>query len=187
MQIQLQAFINMLKKEKRFVLAIDGRCGAGKSTLAKELAEKTGAALIHADDFFIPLKKRSACGISSGINLDEERFQKEVLLPLSLKKDLCYGIFDCKTQKIREYVSVPAGSSVILEGSYTLYPPFRFAYTHTLFLKISKEEQRRRLLLREGKRAEAFFERWIPLEEEYFVKYSLPRDEDFLLFFQNNP
>ncbi|MBQ8236226.1 MAG: hypothetical protein IJZ37_06060 [Clostridia bacterium] len=187
MKIELQTLIEKLKQEERFVLAIDGRCGAGKSTLAKELAKQTCAALICADDFFIPIKERSAPGFSPSINLDEERFAKEVLIPLSRAQDLCYGIFDCQTQTIREYASVPAGSSVIIEGSYTLYPPFRFAYTHTLFLEISQKEQRRRLLLREGAGAQAFFERWIPLEEGYFMKYSLPRDEDFLLFFQNNP
>ena len=187
MKTDLQALIATLGAEERFVLAIDGRCCAGKSTLAKKLAQETGAALIHADDFFIPMKNRCAPGFVASINLDEERFQREVLHPLFLGKDLYYGVFDCKTQTIREYISVPAGSSVILEGSYTLYPPFRFAYTHTLFLEISREEQRRRLLLREGARAKAFLERWIPLEEECFMKYSLPRDEDFLLFFQNNP
>ena len=34
------------------VLAIDGHGGSGKSTLAAAVADATGAALVHTDDFF---------------------------------------------------------------------------------------------------------------------------------------
>src|SRR5271156_3968430 len=36
------------------VLAIDGHGGSGKSTIAAAVAEATGAALVHTDDFFRP-------------------------------------------------------------------------------------------------------------------------------------
>ena len=36
------------------VIAIDGRCASGKTTLARELAERLGAGVIHMDDFFLP-------------------------------------------------------------------------------------------------------------------------------------
>src|SRR5258708_20757968 len=36
------------------VVAIDGHGAAGKSTIAAAVAEATGAALVHTDDFFDP-------------------------------------------------------------------------------------------------------------------------------------
>ena len=41
------------------VIALDGRAAAGKSTLAAALAETLQAAVIHMDDFFLPLALRA--------------------------------------------------------------------------------------------------------------------------------
>ena len=41
------------------IVAIDGRCGAGKSTLAAVLAERLDANLIHMDDFFLRPEQRT--------------------------------------------------------------------------------------------------------------------------------
>ena len=40
-----------LAEKGRIVLAIDGRCGAGKSTLADRLAAQCNGRVIRADDF----------------------------------------------------------------------------------------------------------------------------------------
>ena len=36
------------------IIAIDGRCAAGKTTLAARLAKELGGDVIHMDDFFLP-------------------------------------------------------------------------------------------------------------------------------------
>ncbi len=41
-------------------VAIDGRCAAGKTTLAQALADATGGGVIHMDDFFLPTGLRTA-------------------------------------------------------------------------------------------------------------------------------
>lgn len=159
------------------VLAIDGRCGSGKTTLAAFLAEQTGAQVIHGDDFFPPAAAR-ALRHPADANIDGKRLLSEVLFPLYEKKSVCYGVFDCQKQLISHTVRVVPGTPVILESSYLLHPEFRFAYTHTLFMDTDRETQRRRIILRNKDRAEAFFERWIPAEERYIEKYGLPHGED---------
>ena len=39
-------------ENKTLIVAIDGRCGAGKTTLAGRLEEELGCAAFHMDDFF---------------------------------------------------------------------------------------------------------------------------------------
>ena len=45
---------------KPAVLAIDGRCGAGKSTLGEKLAAEWDASLFHMDDFYLQPHQRTA-------------------------------------------------------------------------------------------------------------------------------
>ena len=69
----------------RLVIAIDGKCATGKTTLAARLASGLDADVIHMDDFFLPPAKRTQQRLSEpGGNVDYERFMEEVLLQLSL-------------------------------------------------------------------------------------------------------
>ena len=45
---------------KPLVLALDGRCGSGKTTLANTLARQFPASItLHTDDFYLPPAQRS--------------------------------------------------------------------------------------------------------------------------------
>ncbi|MDR1683994.1 MAG: (d)CMP kinase, partial [Elusimicrobiota bacterium] len=46
--------------QKPFIIAIDGRCAAGKTTFAKWLAARLKAPVLHIDDFYLPLALRPA-------------------------------------------------------------------------------------------------------------------------------
>lgn len=177
---------DIFKKEERAILAIDGKCAAGKTTLSSRLAALTGIPEIHGDDFFIPASKRGLPHFAPHANIDAERLLREVLSPLSERLKGSYGVFDCGSQSITQTKTFDGSSSLILEGSYLLHPAFRFAYTHTLFLDVDPVLQRKRILQREGEGAEQFFEHWIPLEEDYISAYSLPLNIDFYLKEENS-
>ena len=49
-----KAIDDALTQKQRAVMAIDGRCAAGKTTLAHRLAANYAGAVIHMDDFFLP-------------------------------------------------------------------------------------------------------------------------------------
>ena len=51
-KIYRQLIENAAGKPGPAILAIDGRCASGKSTLGQELAEKWNASLFHMDDFY---------------------------------------------------------------------------------------------------------------------------------------
>ena len=67
----------------RLLLAIDGRCGCGKSTLAAQLRAAFGGSVFHTDDFYLPFAARAEDwreGIAG--NMDLMRLRAEVLEPL---------------------------------------------------------------------------------------------------------
>ena len=74
----VKAKIDMLLGEREFVIvAIDGKCTSGKTTLAGRLAEIYDCNVFHMDDFFLRPEQRTAERFAEvGGNVDYERFQE---------------------------------------------------------------------------------------------------------------
>ena len=157
------------------IVAIDGRCASGKSTLAAELAKRLDANLIHMDDFFLRPEQRSAERLAvPGENIDHERFLSEVLLPLRRHHAFSYRPFSCATQKLSDPVVLSPKAVTLIEGSYACHADLRDCYDLRIFLTVDPTEQMRRIEARNGSYAEVFRDRWIPLEEAYFRACSVP-------------
>ena len=157
--------------KKPFVVAIDGRCASGKTTFAASL----GATVIHTDDFFRPRSKDGKLSISeySG-NFDMERFKKEVVSNLRSNRSFEYGIFDCKTQKIEKYVKIENPDFIVIEGTYSAHDDLGDYADLIIFFDVSAEEQKRRIIERNGaENAKNFENIWIPAEERYFERYQI--------------
>ena len=151
------------------LVAIDGRCASGKTTLAGELSAVLGCPVVHMDDFFLRPEQRTPERLAEpGGNLDRERFLEEVLLPLTAGKRVSYRPFVCKTMSLGDPVEISPSSVVLIEGSYSCHPALRDFYHLRFFLSVDPAAQISRLLTREGAdRLKAFEEKWIPMEETY--------------------
>lgn len=173
----LKEYIAAMAAEKSCVVVfLEGRCGAGKSTLAAALAEAIPCNLFHMDDFFLPAAKKTAERLAEpGGNVDYERFLEEVLLPLRAGEPFSYRPFDCGAQALAVPVPVRPHALSVVEGVYCCRPElWGFADLH-VFLDVEREEQMRRILARNGERvAERFRTEWIPLEEAYFEAFCIP-------------
>ena len=169
--VRLYAAMEQCLKEKGSVtVAIDGNSGAGKTTLAKLLAQIFDCNVFHADDFFLPLEKRTPERLSeTGGNMDRERFREEICERLSEKKAFSYSPFDCSAMKLSAPVEVQPKKINILEGAYCMHPELREYYDVKVFLSISPAEQSTRILERNGGfMLRRFLEEWIPMENAYF-------------------
>lgn len=182
----LQA-ISSSKKEQVFVIAIDGRAAAGKSTLAQQLCKITGASLITMDDFFLlPALRTPERFMTPGGNIHHERFCQEVLPFLSSPDAFSYRVFDCEKMNYNGQKKVGSGHIRIVEGSYSFHPVFGKYADLTIFCDVSPEEQRRRILDRNGPiLAERFEKEWIPMEETYFHHYHVAEGAMFRYPFNN--
>lgn len=154
-----------------FLIAIDGRCAAGKTTLAARLQEEIDCNVIHMDHFFLQPGQRTEQRMQEPAgNVDHERFLEEVMLPLSRGQRFSYRIYDCKKMELSSPVWVEPRAITVVEGSYSCHPALWDFYDLRVFLDIEAEEQLRRICCRNGEQAAAKFrDCWIPLEERYFA------------------
>lgn len=169
----IQTRIETLCERKDLVLAaIDGRCGSGKSTLAAALAERMPVNVFHMDDFYLRPEQRTEERFREpGGNVDYERFEQEVMMPLRKGTAFSYRPFDCRTFTLAEPVEVTPAVVNIIEGSYSCRPTLYSFYDLRIFLTVDPEEQLRRIQKRNGaEKAQMFQKRWIPLEEQYFTQ-----------------
>lgn len=176
----LQAVGRLASRSRPVLIAVDGRCASGKTTLAARLQRACSCSVIHMDDFFLRPEQRTRKRYETpGENVDHERFLEEILLPLSQGKEVCYRPFDCSTQQLGAPIRLVPASVIIIEGSYSCHPKLAPYYDLKVFLTLSPEKQMRRIVAREGEEyAEVFRTKWIPLEERYFAAYQLEAKND---------
>ncbi len=157
------------------LIAIDGRCASGKTTLSSYLKEVFGCNVIPMDHFFLQPHMRTEERLSQpGGNVDYERFLTEVLLPLTKGEPFSYRPYNCHMQQLDDAVSITPSSITIIEGSYSCHPTLRKHYDYCIFLTTSYENQLQRILLRNGEDVlNVFKEKWIPLEEMYFKEMDI--------------
>lgn len=164
--------IRQMKETHGHVIAIDGRCGSGKSTFAKELCEALQADLIQMDDFFLQKAQRTAERYATpGENVDHERVA-QVLTEWKKKAPFSYRKFDCTTMSLGTEVQLPVVHEyLVVEGTYSFHRDLLPFYDYTVFFTISAEKQKHRILKRNGEQGlKMFLEKWIPLEELYFTQ-----------------
>ena len=167
----IQARIDaLLRASERVLLAIDGNCCAGKTTLSQRLGSLLNANVFHLDDYFLQPHMRSPQRLSQpGGNVDAERFLAQVLLPVSRGERATVQKYDCHADALLDPVFVSPKRVAIIEGAYSLHPLLAPFYTLKVFCRIDPALQESRILARNGAEAlPVFRERWIPLENRYF-------------------
>ena len=132
----------LLGRQTRVIAAIDGRCGAGKSTLAAQLQAQLSCRVFHMDDFFLRPEQRTAARLAQpGENVDHERFLLEVLQPALRGEAVVYRPFRCARQALDEPVTVPSARLTIVEGAYACHPALWDSYDLRVFLTVDAAEQ----------------------------------------------
>ena len=164
----------LLSQKEQVIVAIDGNCTAGKTTLARKLAELYDCNVFHMDDFFLRPEQRTPERYAEiGGNVDYERFMEEVLVPLKAGNAFSYRPFDCSTFTLTQSVEVNPKKLNIIEGTYSHHPYFGDSYDLRIFLSVTPEVQRQRILERPSFLHQRFFEEWIPMEDQYFENFGI--------------
>lgn len=164
-----------LRKSASFIVAIDGNCASGKTTLSNFLSMYFDCNVIHMDDFFLPPELRTAARLAqAGGNIHYERFAKEIMIPLQNDLSVSYRPFCCSTMDYGDTISLPSKPLTVVEGSYSMHPKLRSLYDYSVFLSCSYEQQLMRIRARNGEEMlENFTARWIPMENSYFDAFQV--------------
>jgi uridine kinase len=144
------------------IIAIDGRGGAGKSTLADKLAEELNAEILHTDDF------------ASWDNSTNwwPRVIEDVFEPIKAgAKTLSYARSSWAPnhhpEPIKDQLVTP---TMILEGVSSARKEFRPYLTYAIWVETPKELCLKRGLERDGQDALPVWQKWIKQEDEYIAR-----------------
>jgi len=181
-QAQIEPIIEKLISERHLVtVAIDGRCGSGKTMLAAGLMKRFYGTVFHLDDFYLLRHQRAAKKKEAGFaNADLERFENEVLKNLGKDKAFSYFKYFPKLG-VTEEVKVEIPTQVnIVEGSYCTDESLRRYYDLTIFVTAPLEQRLERLADR-GENVDDYIKKWIPYEENFFAKQETEGLADIIL------
>lgn len=146
------------------VIAVDGRSGAGKTSLAVELAaalrEHRTVALVHLEDLYPGWD-----GLARGI----ERCAAEVLAPLRRGDAARWRAWDWMAGAHGEERVTEPAEIVVLEGVGAGAEQLRALADAVVWLEAPTEERRRRALDRDGETYAPHWERWAAQEETWLA------------------
>jgi uridine kinase len=168
------------------LVAIDGRSGVGKSTLAAELARKLDAAVVSGDDFFAggadeewarrsPEERAAWC-------IDWRRLRDEALEPLLAGRSAAWRPFYALGPESPP-VTVAPKPVIVLDGAYSGRPELADIVGVAVLVVVRDDEtRRRRLIAREGEPfMAAWHSLWDAAEDHYFSKVARPARFDFVI------
>ena len=157
------------------MVAFDGPGGAGKSTLARALAEQsTLISIVQVDDFYAPMveSERETLTAEQGYEkyFDWVRMQEQLLLPLSKRHRARYQRYDWGHNQLAEWVERSAMGIVLVEGVYSFRPQLREFYDFSVFVDTPQSECIDRLIQRGDSRD--WIRRWRAAEDYYLTNFN---------------
>jgi uridine kinase len=185
----------VIRKRSRCVIALDGGSGAGKSTIAVELARALGAVIVPQDDFYAAYVSHREWHVRSPAEcardvIDWRRLRRDALEPLRAGSaarwqliDFAAGVRADGTYTMSErYAELPPSTAIVLDGAYSASPAIADLVDIAVLVDVPIAERRRRLDARE----DAVFlrdwhARWDPVEDFYFTHVRPKRSFDFVL------
>lgn len=161
----LDACLSIPRPQSTTLVGIDGRGGAGKSTLATALARlDPRVSIIHIDDFYSPLANHNEMGAA----INWHRVIEQVLSLLRQDQPARYQRFDWETQRLKEWHNVPVGGIVILEGLYSIRRELAEYLSYRIWVEIPRDVGMERGIARDGKGSRSWWlNEWIPDEDRY--------------------
>ena len=172
----------LLQQKINIVVTIEGSSASGKTTLGKMLKEKFQCNVLHTDDFFLRPEQRTKERLAEpGGNVDRERFLEEVVNPLRKGEIIQYRRLDCSTFTLLPAQKIEPNRLTVIEGAYSMHPTFGKYYDLSIFLDITSDLQKERIMIRNTRdKAERFFKEWIPMEHKYFDTFHIKEKCDII-------
>jgi len=140
-------------------IGIDGFGASGKSTLARGIAQLVpGSAVISIDDF-------ARAGVPGW---NRELFSIEIVEPLRCGRPALYRHWDLLADAPLDWVEVPAGVPVIVEGVSAIDKRLRVPWDVTLWIDAPEEVRLARIMARDDPLLlERWRTEWWPSEQAY--------------------
>lgn len=140
----------------RIVVLIDGHSGAGKTTLATELAYALKAQHVALDAFY-----PGWGGLEVGSSMVAQVLDPEIS---------AYRRWDWKRNQPAERHKVNSKRDIVIEGSGCMSRANRELATFGLWIRLDEAERKRRALERDGATIHQNWDRWAAQEQAFFLR-----------------
>ncbi|CAI3804782.1 aminodeoxychorismate synthase component I [Pseudarthrobacter sp. MM222] len=155
------------------IIAIDGRSGAGKTTLAIELAarlrEHHKVSLFHLEDIYPGWN-----GLAAGI----ERYVSTVLQPLQHGNPAEWVSWDWNRHYDGETRTTQPAEIVLVEGVGAAAEAARPFLTAVIWADSPEQDRRSRAMQRDGASYEPYWDQWAAQEQEWLAADDVPAHAD---------
>jgi uridine kinase len=142
------------------VVAVDGPSGAGKTTLAKGVADSLGCPVVHMDELYPGWD-----GLAAAVPL----LVREVLEPLARGRRATYRVWDWDAGARGGPRSVDPGPHLVVEGCGSSVGPAAGYAAVRVWVEAPREERMRRGVARDGETFRPHWERWADQEDALFT------------------
>lgn len=172
----------LLIEQDVVIVAIEGKCGAGKSTLGRLLQEHYQCNLFHMDDYFLTPALRTPERLAEiGGNVDYLRFKEEILEPILKGIEVRFSPYHCQERCFGAPIEIQKNQLNIVEGCYSMHPTLIDYFHLKIFLDIDSNTQIKRIAERNGEMMlKRFVEEWIPKENLYHETFGIREKCDLI-------
>jgi uridine kinase len=154
------------------VIAIDGRAGAGKSTLARRLAERTDAPVVQLEQLYPGWD-----GLQAGIDLVVEA----VLIPLSAHQVAQVPRYDWLASRFIEPWPLEHPGLLIVEGVGAGARAAAAFASVLIWLELDADLRKERAMARDGDVFRPHWERWAEQEDVLLAREQTPARADIIV------
>lgn len=148
------------------IILIDGRSGAGKTTIGRAFADREGATLLSLDDVYPGW---------DGLEAAEHHVLTHVIRPFVAGDPARYRRWDWARASAADWVEVDGGRPLVIEGCGAIGPAAKRLAARAIWVELDDPERRRRAIERDGEVFAAQWERWAR-QEEWHARLHRPRE-----------
>lgn len=159
------------------IIAIDGRAGAGKTTLANELALALSlhrkVAVVHLDEIYAGWDLALGQTLTDSLSL--------ILESISAQRVAKVPIYDWHLGEFDSDREISPCDLIIIEGVGSAQRVVREMATATIWIDVDRKTGLERVLDRDGLAIESEMNLWQIREEEHFLSDATRENADFIL------
>ena len=171
------ALLDLCKGSTKSVIAIDGPAGAGKTTLAGNLAlalsQDISVQVIHMDDLYDGWDKALGSQLSETLH--------HIVKTHKSGKEVSFSPYNWTESSFMEAHAIPAADLIILEGVGSGQGAIRDELAALIWIDIDHSLGLERVISRDGQSIKAQMQKWLAQQEQHFAREGTQNAADFIL------
>ncbi len=157
------------------VVGVSGFCGAGKSTLAREVLDRAeGAARMRGDDFLDPARSHRRSTDWDGVERD--RLASEVLQPFRARRAGTFRRYDWSRRALGDLEALPRAEVLVVDLIGLFHPDVLALLDVTVWVDLDPGAAAERGRARDaalGRRHEHLWEEvWVPNDRDFAARFA---------------